>query len=529
MNPETASAAEEVNLDLIRFWDADPVVVNTGLDEAGYSMDINLVDFLGKGCRILTAAGFFVLPLSFGDPKDDATRKEVIRRVRKACMMAGFTVTSNGVSNGRLVFMCTRGRPAGRRTKKDCDVQIQSPIKKRRGAGSSKPREQDRTCPFRIVFIETTMNNADGNLENRWAIMPAIGCREHRWHDKLLAKDVKTSASLLPEAEMQLACDLAETQASARQMAELLRIRGHGNFSPQQMEYVQKLSQNIESDPSVRDRGTSSADKLLKLLEDAQIPHVAHFDTPDSELIGITAQRADNHRKRPVRVVSKNYRGSVEDAQAEEIDVSTFHAGDLESLDQYRARIRKEMIVNRRGTESDKILLAVAWATHEMQKMFERYPEVIAADVTSQTNSEMRPLFLLAGKTADNQTFIALAAFLPRQSRWVFDWIFRFAVPLLLPQTALERVNLLMTDGDEKEYNPFLQVAETIYPQAAHGLCVWHIIDRGWKDKGITASGLDKEGQGPPILRAVKTYLFSWSKDVESDLEFDTSYRLLLA
>mmetsp|Transcript_20602 Transcript_20602/g.50787 ORF Transcript_20602/g.50787 Transcript_20602/m.50787 type:complete len:328 (-) Transcript_20602:989-1972(-) len=187
------------------------------------------------------------------------------------------------------------------------------------------------------------------------------------------------------------------------------------------------------------------------------------------------------------------------------------------------------MIFKGRSTEAARILLAVAWSTEDMRQMFERYPEVMGADVTSQTNKENRPLFILAGKTADNETFTALAAFLPRQSRWVFDWLFRVAVPLLLPQDALDRVRLLMTDGDEKEYNPFVQVAEEFYPQAMHGLCVWHIINRGWKDNGITASGPEKDGPGPLILKAAKNWPFSWSRDVETDEEFNFSFRFFLA
>mmetsp|Transcript_17811 Transcript_17811/g.45180 ORF Transcript_17811/g.45180 Transcript_17811/m.45180 type:complete len:175 (+) Transcript_17811:148-672(+) len=108
---------------------------------------------------------------------------------------------------------------------------------------------------------------------------------------------------------------------------------------------------------------------------------------------------------------------------------------ELESLEQYRDRVRARMMVN--GEEGKKVLLAVAWTTDMQSVMFVRFPEVVAADTTAQTNQEKRPLFLLAALTADNKTFSALSALLPSLGRWVFDWLLRYAIPTLLPTEAL--------------------------------------------------------------------------------------------
>jgi len=178
------------------------------------------------------------------------------------------------------------------------------------------------------------------------------------------------------------------------------------------------------------------------------------------------------------------------------------------------------------GEEGKKVLMAVAWTTDMQSVMFVRFPEVVAADTTAQTNQEKRPLFLLAALTADNKTFSALSALLPSLGRWVFDWLFRYAIPTLLPTEALARVNLLLTDGDEKEFGSFIELIEQHYPNAMHGLCIWHLLDRGMIDKKITAGSLSDKGK--LLFKVLTQWMYSWSSSVESNAEFSVSYELFI-
>ena len=135
-----------------------------------------------------------------------------------------------------------------------------------------------------------------------------------------------------------------------------------------------------------------------------------------------------------------------------------------------------------------KLLLAVAWVRADEKRLFELYPEVLMIDVTYGTNSEGRPLGLTACVDADMRSFTPLRVFMPSECCWVFRWIWATAIPTLLGRQNLTRVQLVLSDGDAKIYEQFNQVKEEIYPNACHGLCIFHLIvqplQKGIKDTG---------------------------------------------
>jgi hypothetical protein len=58
--------------------------------------------------------------------------------------------------------------------------------------------------------------------------------------------------------------------------------------------------------------------------------------------------------------------------------------------------------------EDGRILIAIAWVRNEEKHLFKLFPEVLKADVTSQTNKEKQPLFLVVGKDSYGKTFTVL-------------------------------------------------------------------------------------------------------------------------
>jgi len=306
--------------------------------------------------------------------------------------------------------------------------------------------------------------------------------------------------------------------------------RGNGDLTDGQINYLKKLASQIEKgkEPvdgrSEEEGAPTPAERILRFLEENDISHIALYDEPESELLSIRKPR--EKRKAPVKVVTRLPTGEF---RSETVDVDSFLDSnstlkEVESLHAYRERERSRLMVHGNGRQ--RLLLSVAWVTDSQRQMFARFPEVVGGDVTMQTNREARPLWNLAGKTASNQTFTALNAFLPSQSRWSFDWIYRFALPRLLPVEALARIQIFLTDGDDKEYEPFVQLLHNLYPQARHGLCMFHLIERGLLRKKIYESRLDDEGK--KTLKALKQWMWSWSRDVESDAEFAASYHLFL-
>jgi len=71
--------------------------------------------------------------------------------------------------------------------------------------------------------------------------------------------------------------------------------------------------------------------------------------------------------------------------------------------------IRKQLMLR----EDQSLLLAVCWVSDDERRLAEMFPEVLYMDVTSQTNNEKRPLFLVAGKDSCGKSFTAARIFLP--------------------------------------------------------------------------------------------------------------------
>ena len=92
---------------------------------------------------------------------------------------------------------------------------------------------------------------------------------------------------------------------------------------------------------------------------------------------------------------------------------------------------------NMRLTDSQSLLLAIAWISDTEHRLVRMFPEVLFMDVTSQTNNEKRGLFLAAGKDSNAQAFTACHIVLPSEQRWVFQWIFSHGLPFLFGPNVL--------------------------------------------------------------------------------------------
>jgi hypothetical protein len=49
-----------------------------------------------------------------------------------------------------------------------------------------------------------------------------------------------------------------------------------------------------------------------------------------------------------------------------------------------------------------------------------------------------------------------MCAFLPSECEWVFHYVFEVAIPTLIGEANVERINQINTDGDRQIYNPVI-------------------------------------------------------------------------
>ena len=113
-----------------------------------------------------------------------------------------------------------------------------------------------------------------------------------------------------------------------------------------------------------------------------------------------------------------------------------------EEIDLMQTRIAQNIPDNK------KMMIAVAWIHEQDRHYFGLYPEVVMMDVTENTNTERRPMFLVVGKDANSKTFVVMRVLMPHQKGWIFKWIFNFCFPKLLGSSNCRLIKLCITDGD---------------------------------------------------------------------------------
>ena len=144
--------------------------------------------------------------------------------------------------------------------------------------------------------------------------------------------------------------------------------------------------------------------------------------------------------------------------------------------EEYAEKLRKEI-----GLLSyQKLLMAVAFITNVDMIKFMKYPEALFMNTTFDTNNEERPLLTICGKDCFGKTYVFLRALLPNERAFSFHWLLFSFLPAHVPKKYLNRVQMLLTDGDPQEYTQIdYAVQDGILENTFRGRCSWHIINRG--------------------------------------------------
>jgi len=204
------------------------------------------------------------------------------------------------------------------------------------------------------------------------------------------------------------------------------------------------------------DQLTSNSDALPNVVADGKVEMDPSMDNRCAMTIDI--ESTNEH--------GMTTRGKAKLNEAEKIQLATM-------LKPIHARMRV----------GQKILLAVAWARADEKRLFELHPEVFMIDVTFGTNCEGRPLGMTAAVDSNMHSFTPLRAFLPSECRWVFRWLWEEAILTLLGKETLNRVQLVLSDGDSKIYVPFDDAQKKgLYRNAVHGLCQYHLVTQKLHD-----------------------------------------------
>ena len=175
------------------------------------------------------------------------------------------------------------------------------------------------------------------------------------------------------------------------------------------------------------------------------------------------------------------------------------------------------------------LMIAVAWFLPEEKRLFELYPEVVFIDVTSDSNNEKRPLFTITGKTSHGSMYTLMRAFLPNERSWVFRWLFSVVFPRSFKQETLDRIRVMITDGDSQEYEQLDTACQLYFGRARRIRCGYHLNTKNWERNGpAIGADRDKINAQNTYVSICTEWIYSWMRaSCETRMEYLGSKYLL--
>jgi hypothetical protein len=454
----------------------------------------------------------FSMDMSKDDKFNSEKRAELKRALRIAASEAGFTLVNKGWlrDSERIEYKCHRHRQYKDNRKKN----------KSKESSTTRPVQKDHLCPFGFPVIW----DDDKEL---FFIKGGLGCPSHKHHLPKEPVEVRRGMGFQDEEQCQISIDLFASGADAATVRNYHLETCGDLLADGSLDYLRRTAMKLQEkawactvgeNMTDIDTNLTEAQKLLQLLQATPgVSYHAIYSEVGSELL--TSNRRDYNaarRRRRLRVVSR------QEGETEESDGELFDFDDIEDCDDfktYEANQRKAMSI----PDEDRMLLIIAWTTDKSYHKFCQFPHCTSSDVTEKVNNVQHTLFMFALVTSNRQNAPAIWAYLPSQSWWAFACIWRKSIPALLPRTALMLMQLHFTDGDPMLYGPFWEAAPTIFGGCGHRLCGNHYRDRG-ELKKIPVGRLGD--QGTALFRAIKAWIRSWFRSIETFDEYKHSRSL---
>ena len=430
---------------------------------------INLMDTLEQVNAIkrkTTDDDFYWLPVEFNTNTDDFREKKLTPYFVRACIEAGFNLVAHGYDSKRtnsMRYRCNRGRFHKQSTPKDPE-KVQDRITR-----TFRPiRGEDDNCKFGFQILWN-------QHKSRWCIpREQAGSRQHTGHTQREPHECRMYLKDLGQEAIQLIIDGLNSSIRPAQVTTLINATNKHQLNDQQIRNLRKKMRDstviridiIEQMTRGRNiDGTytpTPADRLMSLLEtSAQYSYTVLYANYDSDELKVYKR-------------DKSIAGVANTTLVE--NPGQVYTDSTENIVTYTELVRKRLSI----TGSACILLAIAWTTSQCQRKFEMYPEFSCSDVTHGTNAERRPLLLFCGLDGNREAFTHTWAFLPNQSRWIFDWFFGYACAALHKASALQRNYVHITDQDMQELGAFEDSIGTVFINSRHRLCAFHKINRNF-------------------------------------------------
>jgi hypothetical protein len=182
--------------------------------------------------------------------------------------------------------------------------------------------------------------------------------------------------------------------------------------------------------------------------------------------------------------------------------------------------------------KKEALFIALAWIVKPAFRLFKLCPEVVWLNVTSHSNNKGCHLLTFSSRLSIGKQIVWMWIFIPNQQRFSFRWVFKEALPKLVPEWLMERVLFFMKDGDPQQCNEILLAMKRVFVNASEGTCGFHVLHMGWRSNVpscVNVLSAPKLRMWSFIIQQVHKWLYSWMTpgNVEDEEEYEISKYLL--
>jgi hypothetical protein len=181
-----------------------------------------------------------------------------------------------------------------------------------------------------------------------------------------------------------------------------------------------------------------------------------------------------------------------------------------------------------------RVMIACAFETNQATHNFKLFPEVIHADVTSDTNNTGNHMLTFSCNTSEGKQVIFLKVWLPNQKKSSFRWVFKFVLTSMIPLECFKRTRLVMVDGDQQQRDQLVAAMLEFMPNAIDATCAWHLINQGLIKRSLSKGFISdpfKQEKYCLFLEHIKSWCYSWITPFgcEDEEEYVLSKELLFS
>ena len=315
----------------------------------------------------------------------------------------------------------------------------------------------------------------------------------HQFHPR--RDHLRTSTSLLLDEEVQLQEDMNSARAKMGSAAHLHYVRSARQGTPtllsrHQIAHLCKKKSKADENGKEGHSEDGETDDIYKFLEESGNYYVSLLARGSKE--EPTSSKDESSKG---TLFNESRIGNI--TGQEDLEVAGTDDHDMLQIVQSH---RRELKID----DSKEMMVGIAYGMPFELEQFGLFHVSMHIDATADTNKEGRPFVTVTSKDSYGRMFFVLRAFLPSEQSWAYKWLFQTVFPVLLGKEVLNKLSIVVTDGDSQEITQLEDSVNKFFPGVYRMRCSWHIIDRGWHKKVKVSLGGHSHRKRPLHLRGKK-------------------------